>query len=245
LTVRAEAVTASLSVETPVVSVKGPTQASAVDSIQVSSPVVVRVSSGDPPGTPQAYQGVRVSFDSAAWSLFPGNTTVKYMEVVVYDPAVSVIQRQYFDHISVPSSGRIYGVAGPVAYAVDPNNGATTVLRSGTRNFQEIWASGDGKLYVHYDFSFADDTISRLNGDGSLTPIFGFTGPSHAVMTVREDGTMYVAQGSVLRSRSPEGVVTTLGVGIDPANHGMVYSATDDALYYVTAGASDVSISRN
>lgn len=237
LKVRAEAVTSALSVETAEVVANGPTQPASFSSIPTdATPIVVRLGSKDLPGTPQGSQGVRMSVDSSTWSLFPGNATTRYLQLFLYDPAITIMSPQAFDNISVPSSGPMYAIVGPLVCTFDLRTGDVRIIRSGSRRVKEVWASDDGKVYLHYDLGFATDTISRLNADGSLTTIFGFTDRNLAVMTVRDDGTMYVAQGGTLQSRSPEGVLTTLATGIAPQNGAMAYSAIENALYYVTSG---------
>ena len=236
MNVVAEATDPRVSIVAQAAPVKGPTKVLPDGTIpDGSATIAVRISSNDAPGTPTGGGSVRLLLDSTTWSLLSGSVAIKNYPVNTYDPTVRLISRQYFDDIAVPVAGPIYAVAGTRAYAIDRATGATTIVRDGARNFQEVWSSGDGKVYLHYNLAFEADTISRLNADGSLTPVFGFTDRNLAVMTVRDDNTMYVAQNGTLRSRSSEGVVTAIGTGISPENGGMVYSAADNALYYVTA----------
>lgn len=176
--------------------------------------------------------------DSSTWSIV-GREFVWRYSATIYDPAIRILAQQYFDDITVPATGPIFGIADRKVFAVDRTTGTLSLRLFGPKTLQHIASAGDGTVYVAFNTGASNDTIARLLPNGTLMPVVGWGNDaqlSNLSLAVLDDGTMYIVHAGTLYRRSPDGQVTMLRSGIVPEVTAIVYHPADNALYYVSTG---------
>ena len=237
MTVSAASDAPFLTVVHPDAVVSGPTQPAVGVVPPGAVPIVVRFTASDAPGG-SLTTNLRVRTDSSTWSIVGPELVWRYF-ATIYDPAIRIMAQQWFNDITVPATGPIFGIVDRKVFAVDRTTGTLSLRLFWPKTLQHIASAGDGTVYVAFNTQSSNDTIARLLPDGTLTPVVGWVSdaqPSNLSLAVLDDGTMYIVHAGTLYRRSIDGRVTLLRSGIAPEATAIAYHPGDDALYYVSTG---------
>jgi hypothetical protein len=161
---------------------------------------------------------------------------------LVYDGIVRILQKNYFDAITLTPAGLMYGLKVGNIERLDLASGLTTRVPAISRGYQEIVATSDGNVFVRFCqdcFNVRGDTVAQVASNGTLNIVLGFAGSlQRPAMAGGANGDLYIKQGSTLYRRTAAGIVTPIATALTieasgNGNSGMVYHPGENALYYV------------